>query len=140
MKTTLSRFVPHLPRALLTGAVLLAIASIAASDKAADKNNSAKAQPVSLAVDDRPVARDGKLGFSFAPVVKKVAPSVVKITATVKGHEVRTQDFFPFDDPMLRRFFGENLRGNGRTFRTPPQHGVGSGVVVTKDGYIVTNN
>ena len=141
MKTTLSRFAPHLPRVLLTGAVLLAIASIAASDKAADKNNSAKAQPVSLAVDDRPVARDGKLGFSFAPIVKKVAPSVVKITATVKGKEVRTQEFFPgMDDPFFRRFFGEDLRGRNRTFRTPPQQGVGSGVIVTKDGYILTNN
>jgi len=126
---------------LLTGAVLLAIASIAANDKAADKNNSAKAQPVSLAVNDRPVARDGKLGFSFAPIVKKVAPSVVKITATVKGKEIHTQQFFPgMDDPFFRRFFGDDPRGRNRTFRTPPQQGVGSGVIVSKDGYIVTNN
>ncbi len=141
MKTILSRFAPHLPRVLLTGAVLLAIASIAANDKAADKNNSAKAQPVSLAVNDRPVARDGKLGFSFAPIVKKVAPSVVKITATVKGKEIHTQQFFPgMDDPFFRRFFGDDPRGRNRTFRTPPQQGVGSGVIVSKDGYIVTNN
>jgi serine protease Do len=125
----------------LTGAALLAIASIAANDKAADKNNPAKAQPVSLAVDDRPVARDGKLGFSFAPIVKKVAPSVVKITSTVKGKEIRTQEFFPgMDDPFFRRFFGDNLRGGNRTFRTPPQQGVGSGVIVSKDGYLLTNN
>src|ERR1041385_8982702 len=47
------------------------------------------------------------------------------------------------DDPFFRRFFGEQPRGrgnNGRTLRTPPQHGVGSGVIVTKDGYILTNN
>jgi len=126
---------------LLTGAVLLAIASIAANDKAVEKNNPAKAQPVSLAVNDHPVARDGKLGFSFAPIVKKVAPSVVKITATVKGKEIRTQEFFPgMDDPFFRRFFGDNLRGGNRTFRTPPQHGVGSGVIVSKDGYLLTNN
>src|SRR6266545_3422617 len=141
MKTIFSRLAPHLPRVLLTGAVLLAIASIAANDKAVEKNNPAKAQPVSLAVNDRPVARDGKPGFSFAPIVKKVAPSVVKITATVKGKEIRTQEFFPgMDDPFFRRFFGDNLRGGNRTFRTPPQHGVGSGVIVSKDGYLLTNN
>jgi serine protease Do len=140
MKTTFSKLVPHLPRVLLTGAVLLAIANIAASDRAADKTNSAKAPPVSLAVDDRPVARDGKLGFSFSPVVKKVTPSVVKITATMKGKEVRTQEVFPgMDDPFFRRFFGDNP-GRNRVYRTPPQRGVGSGVIVTKDGYILTNN
>ncbi len=141
MKPNLTRLIPHLPRLALTTLALLAIASIAASDKAAEKKDPAKATAVSLAVSDRPVARDGKFGFSFAPVVKKVAPSVVKITATVKGREVRSQEFLPgLDDPMLRRFFGENSRGNGRTFRTPPQQGVGSGVVLTKDGFIVTNN
>src|SRR6185503_17345211 len=140
MKTTFSKLVPHWPRGLLTGAVLLAIANIAASDRAADKTNSAKAPPVSLAVDDRPVARDGKLGFSFSPVVKKVTPSVVKITATMKGKEVRTQEVFPgMDDPFFRRFFGDNP-GRNRVYRTPPQRGVGSGVIVTKDGYILTNN
>jgi len=141
MKTIFSHLAPQLPRVLLTGAVLLAIASIAASDKAADKNNNpAKAQPVSLAVNDRPVARDGKLGFSFAPVVKKVAPSVVKIVSTVKGKEVRTQEIFPgMDDPFFRRFFGDN-NGRNRVYRTPPQRGLGSGVIVSKDGYILTNN
>ncbi len=141
MKKFLSNLIPHLPRVFLTGAALLAIASIAASDKATDRKEAPKAVPASLVVSDRPVARDGKLGFSFAPVVKKVAPSVVKITSTVKSKEVRTQEFFPgMDDPMLRRFFGDNFRGGGRTYRTPPQEGVGSGVIVTKDGYILTNN
>src|SRR5262245_54219459 len=142
MKTIFPSLAPHLPRVLLTGAALLAIAGIAASDKAADKNNNpAKAQPVSLAVNDRPVARDGKFGFSFAPVVKKVAPSVVKITATVKGKEIRTQEIFPgMDDPFFRRFFGDSPNGRNRVYRTPPQRGLGSGVIVSKDGYILTNN
>ncbi|MEY2410013.1 MAG: serine protease Do [Verrucomicrobiota bacterium] len=146
MKLHLARFTPSLPRVALCALAALAIAGIAATDKAdkAVKTSSKedpKASPVSLAISDRPVARDGKLGFSFSPVVKKVGPSVVKITSTVKAREVRSDEFLPgMDDPMLRRFFGENSRGNGRSFRTPPQQGVGSGVVVTKDGYIVTNN
>lgn len=41
----------------------------------------------------------------------------------------------------LRRFFGdeENGPGSSRPFGSPNQHGVGSGVIVTKDGYILTN-
>ena len=141
MKPNLSRLIPRLPGLALVGAALLALAGIAASDKAGDKKEAAaKSSPVNIVVSEHPVARDGKLGFSFSPVVKKVGPSVVKITSTVNSREVRSQEMFPgFDDPMLRRFFGEGQRG-GRTLRTPPQQGVGSGVVITKDGYIVTNN
>jgi len=137
MKTNFRKLIPHLPRVVLSGLAILAIAGIAASDK----KEGAKGSAVGLLVSDRPVARDGKLGFSFAPVVKKVAPSVVKVTATIKGKEVRSQEFFPgMDDPFFRQFFGDRFRGGSRTYRTPQQQGFGSGVIVTKDGYILTNN
>src|SRR5205814_6751260 len=46
------------------------------------------------------------------------------------------------DDPFFRRFFGDQF--NRREFRSQPQthkeHNLGSGVIVTKDGYILTNN
>jgi serine protease Do len=43
---------------------------------------------------------------------------------------------------MFRRFFGDefNNRAPRRNFRAPKQEGIGSGVIVTKDGYILTNN
>ena len=41
------------------------------------------------------------------------------------------------DDPMLQWFFGNRLGGQ---LRSPGQKGMGSGVIVTKDGYILTNN
>src|SRR4029077_18901032 len=45
-------------------------------------------------------------------------------------------------DDMLRRFFGDEFdnRVPKRNFRMPRQQGIGSGVIVTKDGYILTNN
>ena len=45
-------------------------------------------------------------------------------------------------DEFFRRFFGDQFQGRSpqREFRSPRQMGIGSGVVVTKDGYILTNN
>lgn len=79
----------------------------------------------------------------FAPVVKKVLPTVVNI-ASSKVSKVPTEFFGQLpDDPMFRQFFGDD---SNRRFRTPRQapeqreKGLGSGVVMTPDGYIVTNN
>ena len=46
------------------------------------------------------------------------------------------------DNPFFRRFFGDEFdqRGPRRQYNLPRQHGLGSGVIVTKDGYILTNN
>src|SRR5438105_12262801 len=72
---------------------------------------------------------------SFAPVVEKVAPSVVTVftTETVS----RTQAPFPFSDDALRQFFGGQLpqRQGKQTLQ-----GLGSGVIVRPDGYILTAN
>jgi serine protease Do len=74
--------------------------------------------------------------------VKKVAPGVVKVEVTIKRRNVSMPNQFWFNDPFWRRFFGDPF-GNGapnRRFSVPREHGLGSGVVVTKDGYILTNN
>lgn len=68
--------------------------------------------------------------LSFAPVVKKVTPSVVNIYTK----QIVQQRVSPFlADPFFRQFFGE--------MRLPPReaNSLGSGVIVRKDGLIVTN-
>src|SRR5688572_25133809 len=106
-----------------------------------------KATPVRLTVDESPVQRDKQMVTSFSSVVKKVSPSVVKVYTTFKAPQMGQMQGNPFaDDPMFRRFFGDRadrFGGNeeGRRQMPAPKHtGVGSGVVVTKDGYILTNN
>ncbi len=63
---------------------------------------------------------------------KKAMPSVVAVTST---KTVRSRSFPNpfFDDPRFRRFFGDTPD------REYKQHGLGSGVIVSQDGYILTN-
>jgi serine protease Do len=103
---------------------------------------SVRAADVNVPLQESAIPRDGLPRGSFAPVVEKVSPAVVKIevTSTAKG---TSQDQDPdLNDPNLRQFFGIPFgRGSSPRFNTPEiEHGVGSGVIVTKDGYILTNN
>jgi serine protease Do len=128
-------------RAALLGGALIAAGSSIAFNRLSQANESPKPARVRLVVDEAPVRRDSKPVMSFAPVVKQVAPSVVKVFTTTK---VKQQRMPFFNDPFFRRFFGEDGLGDdgprGRSFRAPRQYGLGSGVIVSKDGYIVTNN
>ncbi len=78
---------------------------------------------------------------NFSAVVKAVTPAVVNISTSrvVKSTELEEQD--PrFDDPLFRRFFGDEFFRRFGTPRRQPQSGLGSGVIVDSNGYIVTNN
>ncbi|MHB8520020.1 MAG: DegQ family serine endoprotease [Limisphaerales bacterium] len=126
-------------RAALLGGTALSVVTALAFTPRAHANDNSQAAPVRLEVNDSPVARNGKFTTSFAPMVKKVSPSVVKVSVTAK---LTPTALSGPDTPDLHRFFGEgeNSQDSPRQFRAPKQHGVGSGVIVTKDGYILTNN
>ena len=73
----------------------------------------------------------GFRAFTFSEAAKKATPSVVNISAT---REVRRRNPL-LDDPAFQRFFGER-------FTLPPetQLSLGSGVIVSREGYILTND
>ena len=76
---------------------------------------------------------------SYADVVDVVAPAVVTIRTEGKARMSPT-DFQQPDDDFLRRFFGDQFDSRGRRGpRTFRQRALGSGVIVTTDGYILTN-
>lgn len=125
--------------AVLASAMILAGGAVV-FEKDAYAKEKARPVPVRLTVDETPVQRDGQMVTSFAGVVKNVSPSVVKVYTTMKAREGRPEGS-PFDDPMFRRFFGDSFGpGMRRNMPMPRQQGLGSGVIVTKDGYILTNN
>ncbi|MDQ6760846.1 MAG: DegQ family serine endoprotease [Acidobacteriota bacterium] len=74
---------------------------------------------------------------TFAPMVKHVMPAVVNISST---RTIKTQRGAPggmFDDPLFQRFFGGRMPQMPRERRS---QSLGSGVIVSADGYILTNN
>jgi serine protease Do len=145
MKRAIREYAHQTRLAIILAAVLgagaqFAFQSVRATDEKANK-------PVpQLHVNTAPVNREAKTTTSFASVVKKVSPSVVRVDITGKAKDVPMEmgEGSPFDNPMFRRFFGDQFQGQGQARRgkmhTPREHGVGSGVIVTQDGYILTNN
>jgi serine protease Do len=119
--------------AALTGA-LAVVALFYFSARAKD------AAPV-ISVDTSPIVRDAKAVTSFAPVVKKAAPSVVNIFSTHIVHE-RIYRNPMFNDPLFRQFFGDppSGRGGGQRDVTHREESLGSGIIISPDGYILTAN
>jgi serine protease Do len=70
---------------------------------------------------------------TIADIAGRVVPSVVNVSATRVAPEFRQAPFF--DDPSLRDFFGPMPR-----LRPGPEQSLGSGVIVSADGVVLTNN
>lgn len=92
-------------------------------------------------VDASSIDRNAPDRVSYAPVVERSSESVVFVYST---RQVRAPELGPLmDDPVLRRFFGVPGRRGAPGAPGGPERterGLGSGVIVSGDGYILTNN
>jgi serine protease Do len=94
--------------------------------------------PMELQTDNTSINRDDAVRVSYSSIVKKAAPSVVYVFSTKR---VRMPQVPFLNDPVWRRFFGIPDQGGGQQFpRESEQHSLGSGVIVSANGYIITNN
>jgi serine protease Do len=83
---------------------------------------------------------EGPSRVTMAPAAKAAMPSVVKISASKIVKSQGAPNGMEMD-PMLRQFFGGNFpNGQSQQPRSHREGGLGSGVVVSADGYILTNN
>ena len=91
-------------------------------------------------LDDQSVSALAALDQAMESIASRVTPAVVNVSVTTKtttsgwGDDSQLQNL----PDGLRQFFGQ-MYGNQQQQQQQVEHGVGSGVIVTQDGYIVTN-
>ena len=95
-----------------------------------------------MPLDDRSVSALSSLDEAMEAVASKVTPAVVNVAVTSRGpsEEQMSDEDGQLQQlpPGLRQFFGNGMPH----MPSQPQieHGVGSGIIISPDGYIVTNN
>lgn len=100
--------------------------------------NTAHAQSDEVAVDRRLPSSQTEIKMSLSPLVKQTAPAVVNIyTKKVVSERQRTPFF---NDPFFKQFFGDRFNGAFGAPRQRVERSLGSGVIVSSDGTVVTNH
>ena len=130
------------------GAAVLALAMIAGigayhflqpiSVRAAATSNAAP-------LDESKIAPLLSLDQAMETVAARVTPAIVNVavTAKVDQKKVMMQQGMPEGLPDdMQQFFERQFGGRGQMMPQQPQfqHGIGSGVIISPDGYIITNN
>ena len=132
----------HIPRwvatlAVLTAVIVGGILAIGLKNWTGRDVFGAPKLAVTLARDPAPVPL-GNFTNGFASVLKPALPAVVNIHSS-KVVKTRPQQTMPFfNDPMFRQFFGQQF--GPEQPQSEREQSLGSGVIITSDGTIVTNN
>src|ERR1700723_701992 len=134
----------HIPRWIATIVVLVAlvgggILALGLRNWSGHEVFGAPNLALTLARSSTPVPL-GSFDNGFASVLKPALPAVVNIQTSklVKSKPSQMMPFF--NDPMFKQFFGDQF-GQGQSGpQSEREQSLGSGVIITSDGTIVTNN
>ncbi len=138
-------------KAVVTRRLAVALIAVVAVGAVATLNftksaTAAVAAPAAMPLDDNSVGALLTLDRAMETLAARVTPAVVNVTVVSKSN---AQQSGMEGMPDLQQFFGPGNpfgRQFGRQFSVPSQpqerveHGLGSGVIISPDGYIVTNN
>src|SRR5712691_3768359 len=143
-KTILTR------RLLVAVVAVVTVGSLVTYEFASAKPaRAAAAAPAAAPLDDNSVAALLSLDRAMETLAARVTPAVVNVTVTSKPSPQQAGDESSEDMQQFFAPFGGNPFGGtpfGRQFNMPMnprqrvEHGLGSGVIISPDGYIVTNN
>jgi serine protease Do len=130
------------------GAAILAVALIFAVGHHFLQPTAARAAATSNAapLDDSKVAPLLSLDQAMETVAARVTPAIVNVAVTAKVDQKKMmmqQQGMPEGLPDdMQQFFERQFGGRGQMIPQQPQfqHGIGSGVIISPDGYIITNN
>jgi len=84
-----------------------------------------------------PSEAPSKMGF--APIVKQVLPNVVNISSSKVVRTPNQSEGMPAD-PFFQQFFGKRFGPGPEVPKQRREHSLGSGVIVSPEGYVLTNN
>lgn len=128
-------------RMALSAVAIAALASLVTYETAKPMAARASVAAAAAPLDDNSVGALLSLDQAMETLAARVTPAIVNVAVTAKGKtDIAEQQQIPDD---MQQFFGQ---GFGQFFgphgRPQPQieHGIGSGVIISPDGYIVTNN
>jgi serine protease Do len=134
-------------RLFIAMAAVLSVATLATYEF----TNSARASsaaPAAAPLDDASVGALLTLDRAMETLAARVTPAVVNVTVTSKANSQQNDDSSQDMQQFFGPFGGNPFGGapSGRQFNMPRmprervEHGLGSGVIISPDGYIVTNN
>src|SRR5580698_8831642 len=129
----------HLTVAVLTLAVL---GSMTVYEIAKPMSAGAAVAPAVAPLDDNSVSALLSLDHAMETLAARVTPAIVNVAVTSRGRGDDQQSQMPDD---MQRFFGPffgpgSPHGQMRPQEPQIERGIGSGVIISPDGYIVTNN
>jgi serine protease Do len=96
------------------------------------------AAPATTAQGAVPAATAANVASAATPDFTRVAERTVPAVANISSRQVVRRRNSPFNDPFFRQFFGDNADMFGD--RSGVESSLGSGVIISADGFILTNN